>query len=149
MKEEYISQVAKKLCISHSKKKEILRDLQEAFASALEHGETEQEVIARLGSPEEFVTNVEEQFVGMRIRQKKRTFFTMILCSFVAVVFLWLFLYIQYHRVPEHVIGQANTMTTILVSSSLPFDISWLLMAIGAGFLILAIISIIRFIGKK
>lgn len=149
MKEEYIAQVGKKLCISHAKKKEILHDLQEVFASALEHGETEQEVIARLGSPEEFVTNVEEQFVGTKIRQKKRMLFTIALCSFGAVVFLALSLYIQAQKTPEYVIGQANTMTTILVSSSLPFDISWLLMAIGAGFLIFAIISIIRFIGKK
>ena len=50
-KEQYIRQVKKALTVPRAKKDEILRDLQEAFDSALEHGETEQEVIERLGSP--------------------------------------------------------------------------------------------------
>ncbi|HIY61086.1 MAG TPA: hypothetical protein H9831_10490 [Candidatus Eisenbergiella pullistercoris] len=31
-----------------------MRDLKEAFDSALEHGETQQQVIRRLGTPKEF-----------------------------------------------------------------------------------------------
>ena len=41
-KEQYIRQVKKALTVPRAKKNEILRDLQEAFDSALEHGETEQ-----------------------------------------------------------------------------------------------------------
>ena len=53
MKERYIKQVKKEfgLCLSRKKRNEIIRDLNEIFASALEHGETEQQVIERLGTP--------------------------------------------------------------------------------------------------
>ena len=54
MKEQYIKQVEKELSLPHKAKKEVVRDLNEVFASALEHGETEQQVIQRLGTPKEF-----------------------------------------------------------------------------------------------
>ena len=41
---------------------ELRRDLEEAFASAAEHGETEQQVIRRLGTPEEFAASAAESF---------------------------------------------------------------------------------------
>ncbi len=40
MKEQYIKQVEKELSLPHKAKKEVVRDLNEVFASALEHGET-------------------------------------------------------------------------------------------------------------
>ena len=49
MKEQYIKQVEKELSLTRKAKKEVVRDLNEVFASALEHGETEQQVIERLG----------------------------------------------------------------------------------------------------
>ena len=61
MKQDYIRQVKKALIVSGKKKSEIVRDLQEAFASALEHGETEQQVIERLGSPNHFADSIHEQ----------------------------------------------------------------------------------------
>ena len=51
MKEQYIKQVEKELSLTRKAKKEVVRDLNEVFASALEHGETEQQVIERLGTP--------------------------------------------------------------------------------------------------
>ena len=57
MKEQYIKQVEKELCLPRNEKKEVVRDLNEVFASALEHGETEQQVIERLGTPKEFAEN--------------------------------------------------------------------------------------------
>ena len=56
MKEQYIKQVEKELSLPHKAKKEVVRDLNEVFASALEHGETEQQVIQRLGTPKELIT---------------------------------------------------------------------------------------------
>ena len=38
MKEQYIKQVEKELSLPHKAKKEVVRDLNEVFASALEHG---------------------------------------------------------------------------------------------------------------
>ena len=75
-KEQYIRQVKKALTVPRAKKDEILRylqpitggetggiprDLQEAFDSALEHGETEQDVIEQLGPPAEFAGDIEDQ----------------------------------------------------------------------------------------
>ena len=57
MKEQYIKQVEKELSLTRKAKKEVVRDLNEVFASALEHGETEQQVIERLGTPKEFAEN--------------------------------------------------------------------------------------------
>ena len=48
MKEQYIKQVEKELCLPRNEKKEVVRDLNEVFASALEHGETEQQVMIAL-----------------------------------------------------------------------------------------------------
>ena len=45
MRESYIKQVKKALMLSRKKKAEIMRDLQEAFVSASEHGETDQQVL--------------------------------------------------------------------------------------------------------
>lgn len=61
MKETYIRQVKQALLLPKKKKEAIARDLREAFACALEHGETEQQVIERLGSPAEFARGVQEQ----------------------------------------------------------------------------------------
>ena len=54
MKEQYIKQVEKELSLPRKMKKEVVRDLNEVFASAMEHGETEQQIIQRLGTPKEF-----------------------------------------------------------------------------------------------
>ena len=51
MKEQYIRQIRKDLHIPRSAKAEVVRDLQEIFASAAEHGESEQQVAERLGPP--------------------------------------------------------------------------------------------------
>ena len=50
MKEQYIRQVEKHLTLPRKAKQEVIRDLNEIFASALENGETEQQVIDRLGT---------------------------------------------------------------------------------------------------
>ena len=50
MKEQYIRQVEKELNLSRKAKTEVVRDLNEIFNSAVEHGETEQQVIERLGN---------------------------------------------------------------------------------------------------
>ena len=47
MKEQYIKQVEKELSLPRKMKKEVVRDLNEVFASAMEHGETEQQIIQR------------------------------------------------------------------------------------------------------
>lgn len=53
-----------------------MRDLNEVFASALEHGETEQQVIERLGTPKEFAENTAEQLgIDSAAPQKRKGLF--------------------------------------------------------------------------
>ncbi len=58
MKEEYIRQVKRRLSLPGKQKREVLRDLEEIFASGAEHGETEQGIIQRLGTPEEYAAGI-------------------------------------------------------------------------------------------
>lgn len=62
MKDKYIRQTLKKMNVPFVKKKDIARDLEEIFASAAEHGESEEEVIARLGTPQEYAAGFSGQF---------------------------------------------------------------------------------------
>ena len=61
MKQEYIRQVGRRLRLRRKQKTAVLRDLEEIFASAYEHGETEEQVIQRLGPPSEYAASVEGQ----------------------------------------------------------------------------------------
>lgn len=45
MKEQYMKQVEKELNLSRKAKAEVVRDLNEIFASSAEHGETEQSML--------------------------------------------------------------------------------------------------------
>ena len=73
MKEQYIKQVEKELSLPRKMKKEVVRDLNEVFASAMEHGETERQVIQRLGTPKEFADSTAEQFGIDNTTSKKGT----------------------------------------------------------------------------
>ena len=57
-----------------------MRDLNEIFASATEHGETEQQVIERLGTPQEFANSTAEQFgIDNSAPQKRKGLFQALL----------------------------------------------------------------------
>lgn len=73
MKEQYIKQVEKELSLPRKMKKEVVRDLNEVFASAMEHGETEQQIIQRLRTPKEFADSTAEQFGIDNTKSKKGT----------------------------------------------------------------------------
>ena len=60
MKEQYIRQVKHHLYLPRKQKQEVLRDLEEIFASAQEHGETENQVMERLGDPKEYAHEVQK-----------------------------------------------------------------------------------------
>ena len=81
MKEQYIKQVEKELSLPRKMKKEVVRDLNEVFASAMEHGETEQQIIQRLGTPKEFADSTAEQFGidNTKSKKKERTSFLLLL----------------------------------------------------------------------
>ncbi|HBK03733.1 MAG TPA: hypothetical protein DDY87_05015, partial [Clostridiales bacterium] len=116
MREVYIKQVKKELLLPKKQKQIVLRDLEEMFVSAKEHGESEQQVIERLGSPKEFVVNTEEQFGVDHASEKKRRGIIHIASSvIVAVVAFIVFGVMQLGKIPDNVIGQADAMTNIKI----------------------------------
>lgn len=151
MKQEYIKKVGKNLTVSGKQKREILRDLDEAFDSAQEHGETEEQVAARLGPPEEFAESMENTMGRGQARERKKRKRIAEICIFcvVAAVCLIAALIAKRSAVPDNVIGQADAMTTITVHGFFPFDLLNALLGIGLVFAIAAGILIIGLIRKK
>jgi hypothetical protein len=147
--EAYIRQVKRELIVSAKQKQSIVRDLNEAFASAMEHGETAQQVIARLGSPKDFADTMHEQLgINANEKRKRKRMIPIGLAGvFSAIAFLISFL-IKTLRTPKNVIGQANAMTSIQVEGA-AFDpiIFWLLL--GAVGLVITIFLSIKSILKK
>ncbi len=150
MKKDYINQVKKELSVSRKAKKEIVRDLEEVFASALEHGESEIQVIERLGSPKDFTENVEEQIGFDRLKYMKRKKLIQIVCSFTSALALFVIYFIvRALQTPKNVIGQADSMTEIKVEALFVLNPMFLIAILGIVFLIVAIILSIKYIYTK
>ena len=135
----------KALVVSGSAKKEVLRDLKEIFASAREHGESEEQVIGRLGSPEEFADNINEQ-MGVsrteRLRLRRRRQITVV--SIFAVLALAAGLLSRFSSVPNDAIGYSDSMTSIKIESA-RLDVPMLLVVIGIAAMAVAVIMTIRY----
>lgn len=133
MKNSYISCVRRKLTLPHDKKKEVMRDLEDIFATAKERGESEAETISRLGAPDEYARETEAAFGvdGARLRRKRLAVFAFAF-AFVAVVAFAFGVAAGYgvQRVPEGAIGYAESMTDIEVEGE-GFDVYPA--ALGAG----------------
>ena len=147
MKEQYIKQVEKELSLPRKMKKEVVRDLNEVFASAMEHGETEQQIIQRLGTPKEFADSTAEQFGIDNTKSKKRNGIISTLA--IAVAAFSVYAVTQSGKVPEGAIGQADATTNIQIEGAFAFDISQILLAIGFAATAIAILLIIRTIHKN
>lgn len=109
---EYLRQVEKELCLPRRKKQEVLRDLREIFESAREHGESEADVMERLGSAAEYAAAVSVPLCGKRRRSGLvlPSAFLALAAALVAA-----FLAVQANRPAENIIGQADAMTQIRV----------------------------------
>lgn len=150
MKEHYIKQVEKELIISRKAKKEVVRDLNEVFASALEHGETEQQVMERLGTPKEFADSIAEQFGIDQVARKKRNgILSGVVALVIAVVAFMIYAATKFGKAPDGAIGQANAMTNIQVVGTFGLDISILILAVGCIAALLAVVLMIRSIRKN
>lgn len=149
MKERYIKEVNSELLISKKQKKEVIRDLNEAFASALEHGETERQVIERLGSPKNFADNIHEQLgIDCIARQKRKKLLCITITAVIAVMAFSISFFIKALRVPQNVIGQADTMTSIKVEGT-AIDSMMLFLLLGIVAAVVVIILTVRYIRKK
>lgn len=134
MKEQYIRQVAHHLSLPRKQKREVLRDLQEIFASALEHGESENQVIARLGDPQEYARGVE---APLEKRSGKGFLLGLILSCVLCVGAVILFLSTLNFWVPANAIGWGQSSTSIQVAGG--FDFSPLLLILAAVGLVCAV----------
>ncbi len=149
MRRQYIHRGTRALCLSKEEKQEMIRDLQELFDSAVEHGETEEEVIARLGSPKEYVYHIHEQLGKMdEIQKRRKTRIRMGILWLLAVVLFLAGGIPLYLRTPAHMIGQADAMTQIQVSGSW-IDPAWILMLLGVLALAAGIYLWIRHLRKR
>ena len=137
MKKQYIRQVRKDLHIPRSAKTEVVRDMQEIFASAAEHGESEQQVAERLGTPREFADQTAEQFGFDPAARRRRNRLLQIAISLAVAAAA------AAHRVPPGAIGQADAMTNIRVEGA-GFDVTLLLLAAGILAAAFAILQLIR-----
>ncbi|WP_313344579.1 HAAS signaling domain-containing protein [Sedimentibacter sp.] len=151
MREEYIKKVKKELSVSRNQKREIIRDLNEAFDSAKEHGETEKQVIDRLGTPKDFAESMEETVGFNRAQYKKRRKKLLaVYCSCgIALLCLITALVAKHSALPDNVTGQADAMTQITVNGFWPFDIWSAMLIIGLAFAITAVVLIVGLVRKK
>ena len=150
MTREYLRQVDKALSLPRGKKKEILRDLQEAFDSAAEHGESAEQVIRRLGTPQQFAQAIQEpDSAPTAARRSGRGWrWGMLAAWVVAAAFLAASWIVHQLAVPEGVIGQANGMTAIQVEGGFPLNASQLFLIAGlaaaAAGLVIAAVHLLR-----
>lgn len=145
MKEHYIKQVKRELLISRRQKNDVLRDLDEVFTSAMEHGETEQQVIERLGSPKDFAISTEEQLGIDRTALRKRNNIIFIIISIgVSVLAFVLFGTLHSKQIPDGVIGQADAMTNIRINGTGAIDPSLIFLVIGITAIIVLIVRILK-----
>ena len=150
MKEQYIKQVKKELSLPCKVKKEVLRDLNEVFTSALEHGETEQQVIQRLGTPREFANSTAEQFgIDNTISKKRKTIISVIVAFVIAAVAFSIGAVTRFEKVPKGAIGQADAMTNIHIDGTFSLDVSQIILAVGFAAAVIAVLLIIRIIRKN
>ena len=121
MTKRYISRVRRKLTLPHGKKKEVMRDLEEIFATAEERGESKDKLVLRLGTPDEYARETEAAFGvdGARLRRKRLVCFAVVFV-FIAVVASALAIVSGYgaQRIPEGAIGYAEAMTDIKVEGA-------------------------------
>lgn len=132
MSKRYIREVSRALCLPKRRRREVLRDLQEIFESAAEHGETEAQVIARLGTPQEFAQNaMEELGVDPGARLRRRRLLAVVLPLLLALACAGAAWILRAQLPPENVIGGADAMTGIQVVGSASFTLWQALLAAG------------------
>lgn len=145
MKEDYIRRVRRALHLPAKAKKEVVRDLNEIFSSAAEHGEHEQQVIERLGSPQEFADSAAEQLgVDNAARRRRRACLLGIAALLFAAVCFTAYAAARSAGTPEGVIGAADAMTNIRIEGAFGFDVRRLLPLLGAAGVVSAAICLLR-----
>lgn len=151
MGERYIKQVNRKLKLSRSRRKEIIHDLEELFAEATACGETEEKVIERLGTPEEYarecLTNLQDEIE--KVKKFRNRIILMIVTFVIAFVCMFPYISVHLHNVPADAIGYADAGTGIyLVEKSGIFN-EYVLFGVGILLVIIDVILMFISINKS
>lgn len=116
----------------------------------MEHGETEQQVIQRLGTPKEFADSTAEQFgIDNTTLKKRNGIISTLVALVIAVAAFSVYAVAQSGKVPEGAIGQADATTNIQIEGAFAFDVSQILLTIGFVATAIAVLLIIRTIHKN
>ena len=145
-RQTYIRRVKRALILPRRQKAEILRDLTEIFTSAREHGESDAQIIARLGAPELFAREAQAPFGCEHARRRAALEWALAVMLILAALFMLLLLALSRPADPS-IIGGADAMTAIAVSS--PVNARLIETIIGAAALAAAILLMLRRIFKK
>lgn len=152
-KESYIKKVKRKLILPKDLKYAIISDLEETFDSAKEQGETSASVIKRLGSPEDFISDVMEnsEFTEKERRFFKKRKYISVICIFFAVGSLLTTLWAIIYSIPMkmNVISYSNTPTSIGVTGGFGYLIPYILCGIFWIFTIIFFVYLVILENKR
>ena len=149
MKDKYIKNVKKELRFAGKKKADILNDLNETFESGIEHGESEQDIIQRLGTPAEFVHDIYEQMgIDATAKEINQLKIRAIISFAIFVILFGCVAVSNFYAVPAGVIGQADALTGILVEGN-GISVVMLLLVLCIIAFIFTVINIVRYIRHK
>ena len=153
MKDKYISKVLKFIQAPRYRKQEIARDLNEAFSSAVEHGETCEQVIERLGPAEEYAKNICSE-LGLPLKKGTTWFLITGLCLLVGgVILIALYAFItpliMEPNASLSIIGGADGPTQVYVSSPTDITVTMLLLILGVAAVIISVIFIIKYVRSR
>lgn len=145
-RQTYIRRAKRALTLPRRQKAEILRDLTEIFTSACEHGESDAQIIARLGAPELFAREAQAPFGFAYARRRAALEWTLAAAFILAALFMLLLLALSRPADPS-IIGGANAMTAIAVSS--PVNARLIETIIGIAAFAAAMLLMLRRILKR
>ena len=89
VRNKYIRLVSRNIKVSKRRKREIISDLEELFELAERNGESEEQVIERLGEPEMFAMNCVESLLEeteQSNRNKRGVILSMVLSMYVTII---------------------------------------------------------------
>ena len=140
-RKNYIQQVKNDLNCSRTEKEEIVRDLNEIFDSAAEHGEREDAVMEQLGTPQDYVEALGCQKRNVPMSKKRKA--AIVVAGVGLAVSLYGLIKSRMVSIPDDVIGGADAMTSIVLVNRSPVNSS-VVFAIFAGVCALGLLFLLR-----
>ena len=81
--------------------------------------------------------------------EKRKGFISALIALIIAAAAFSIYAVTRFRKVPEGAIGQADAMTNIQIEGALGFDVSPIILAVGIAAALIAVLLMIRTIGKS